>query len=243
MNKKAEEIQTYLPILSRLKISRKPPSGRARLSRPISRKRRSSPLQKNQMGFEDCRKDAFTHRISVQGGEIALHWNSMGLLTSIDFESILFPSLPEGLSTGLPLELPSRILEITNSLLAYFSEGQPMTEVPWSVLCQDSLSDFQRSVLRACAAIPHGETRNYGWISSRVGNAAASRAVGQALRNNPFPILVPCHRVTSVDALGGFMGFSHPDDPALQFKKRLIMLESEYRNPTFPFLLKNPLCS
>ena len=221
MTKKAEEIQTYLPVLGRLKSSRKSSSGRARLSRSNGRRRRSSPLQKNQMGFEDCSKDAYSHRISVQGGVIALHWNSMGLLTSIDFESILFPSLPEDLSTDFHPELPARILEITNSLVSYFAEGQPMPEVPWSVLCQDSLSDFQRSVLRVCAEIPHGETRNYGWISSRVGNAAASRAVGQALRNNPFPILVPCHRVTSVDALGGFMGFSHPDDPALQFKKTI----------------------
>jgi methylated-DNA-[protein]-cysteine S-methyltransferase len=60
--------------------------------------------------------------------------------------------------------------------------------------------------------------------------------VGQALRNNPIPILIPCHRVVSTLSLGGFMGQRDPDVPELRLKRKLISLEEGYTNPTFSFL-------
>jgi len=61
---------------------------------------------------------------------------------------------------------------------------------------------FQRRVWAAIVAIPLGEHRRYGMLASELGTAA--RAVGQACGANPFPLVIPCHRVVSAAGLGGF---------------------------------------
>lgn len=63
---------------------------------------------------------------------------------------------------------------------------------------------FQRRVWAAIAAIEHGQTRRYGELAQQLGSAA--RAVGGACGANPFPLLVPCHRVVARHGLGGFAG-------------------------------------
>lgn len=63
-------------------------------------------------------------------------------------------------------------------------------------------TDFQRRVWAQIRSIPPGSTRTYGELAAHLGSAA--RAVGQACANNPFPLIVPCHRVTSASGLGGF---------------------------------------
>lgn len=78
---------------------------------------------------------------------------------------------------------------------------------------------FQREVWRATRLIPYGETRSYGYVAARIGKPGAARAVGQALGRNPFPIVVPCHRVLAGDSkLGGFSG-------GLDMKRYLLSLE------------------
>jgi methylated-DNA-[protein]-cysteine S-methyltransferase len=79
---------------------------------------------------------------------------------------------------------------------------------------------FQRQVWQAARCIPFGETRSYQWVASQIGKPRAARAVGQALGKNPFPVIVPCHRViASGGQLGGFTG-------GIEMKKRLLKLES-----------------
>lgn len=63
---------------------------------------------------------------------------------------------------------------------------------------------FQQRVWAAIGTIPRGETRRYGYLAHTLGSAA--RAVGQACGANPFPLVVPCHRVVSAAGLGGFAG-------------------------------------
>jgi len=71
----------------------------------------------------------------------------------------------------------------------------------------DKLTPFQWSVLKATMEIPLGETRTYQWVARRIGNPGAVRAVGQALRNNPYPLIIPCHRVIRSDgSLGKYAG-------------------------------------
>jgi len=66
---------------------------------------------------------------------------------------------------------------------------------------------FQRQVWQLTRLIPYGETRSYSWVAERLGKAGAGRAVGQALGQNPLPIIVPCHRVVAKDGrLGGYSG-------------------------------------
>lgn len=65
-------------------------------------------------------------------------------------------------------------------------------------------SPFEKQVYAAMLAIPHGETRTYGDLARDLG--ANPQAIGQACGSNPIPIIIPCHRVTASNGLGGFSG-------------------------------------
>lgn len=74
----------------------------------------------------------------------------------------------------------------------------------FSLATEPAGTPFQRRVWQAIARIPAGGTRTYGALAAELGSAP--RAVGAACRANPYPLLVPCHRVVGVHGLGGFAG-------------------------------------
>jgi len=86
---------------------------------------------------------------------------------------------------------------------------------------QPAGTPFQRRVWQLIAAIPAGRTRTYADIAAELGSGP--RAVGGACRANPYPLLVPCHRVVAVKGLGGFAGDA--DGQLLAFKRRLLVHE------------------
>jgi methylated-DNA-[protein]-cysteine S-methyltransferase len=73
-------------------------------------------------------------------------------------------------------------------------------------LDMEGIADFDRRVYEAARAIPAGATLSYGELAARLGERALAREVGQALGRNPFPLVVPCHRVLAAGAKAG--GFS-----------------------------------
>jgi len=78
---------------------------------------------------------------------------------------------------------------------------------------------FEQRVWLALKEIPYGETRTYKWIAERAGSPGAVRAAGQALKKNPLPIILPCHRVIASDgSIGGFAC-------GIEIKKWLLMHE------------------
>lgn len=84
-------------------------------------------------------------------------------------------------------------------LSAYLADPQASFDLP----LEPAGTDFQRRVWRAIAAIPQGKTLTYGEIARRL--KSAPRAVGQACGRNPYPVVVPCHRVVAANGgLGGF---------------------------------------
>jgi methylated-DNA-[protein]-cysteine S-methyltransferase len=84
------------------------------------------------------------------------------------------------------------------------------------------VSDFQRAVYRQAQKIRPGATGGYGEIADALGlGPEAARAVGVAMATNPWPLLVPCHRVVS--ASGKMTGFSAPG--GIRTKTRLLALE------------------
>jgi methylated-DNA-[protein]-cysteine S-methyltransferase len=91
---------------------------------------------------------------------------------------------------------------------------------------------FQRAIWRATREIPAGRTRTYGDLAAEVGRPGAARAVGQAMRRNPQPIITPCHRVVGSCGLGGFGGHG-PAGVWPGIKARLLVAEgvSEARHP------------
>jgi len=71
----------------------------------------------------------------------------------------------------------------------------------------DLCSRFQQKVLRAEYGIPRGSVSTYQRIAGHLGDPKGARAVGAALANNPFPIIIPCHRAIRSDGtLGGYQG-------------------------------------
>jgi O-6-methylguanine DNA methyltransferase len=83
------------------------------------------------------------------------------------------------------------------------------------------VTSFQRQVLDVVATIPSGMSLSYGQVAARIGKPSASRAVGAALGNNPWPVLIPCHRV--VGAGGKLTGFSAPG--GIDAKRRMLDME------------------
>jgi methylated-DNA-[protein]-cysteine S-methyltransferase len=70
-----------------------------------------------------------------------------------------------------------------------------------------NLTLFQKKVLKAVLKISRGEVRSYAWVAQKAGYPKASRAVGQALKINPYAPHVPCHRViASSGKIGGYSG-------------------------------------
>ena len=111
-------------------------------------------------------------------------------------------------------------LSISESIVDYFT-GKPIQPY-WDHISMIGLTNFQQSVLVATTKIPYGALRSYQAIAVTIGRPRAYRAVGSALAKNPFPILIPCHRVIRSDnSIGQFGG-------GTALKQRLIELEAKH---------------
>lgn len=83
------------------------------------------------------------------------------------------------------------------------------------------IADFALQVYRVTRTIPPGSTLTYGQVASQIGMPGAAQAVGRALGANPFPIVVPCHRI--LGAGGAIGGFSAPGGALT--KRRMLLIE------------------
>ena len=85
------------------------------------------------------------------------------------------------------------------------------------------VTTFQKTVYEACRQIPCGKVTTYASLARAI-DCASPRAVGQALKRNPFAPEVPCHRVVKSDrTLGGFTG--HTEGPEVARKRKLLQSE------------------
>lgn len=138
-------------------------------------------------------------------GELVLIW--VETEAGVRVARILLPGADIKL-TGAPASLrtaPAPIAELGERLQAFLS-GQAV-DFDLGLLQLDCCGLFQRRVLLAEAAIPRGWVSTYGRIAVHLGSPGAGRAVGNALAQNPFPLVIPCHRAVRVDgALGGYQG-------------------------------------
>jgi methylated-DNA-[protein]-cysteine S-methyltransferase len=81
-------------------------------------------------------------------------------------------------------------------------------------------SEFQKRVWAELVKIPFGETISYGELARRIGNPAASRAVGRANATNPIAVIVPCHRVIGTNGkLTGYAGGIELKDKLLAWER------------------------
>lgn len=136
-------------------------------------------------------------------GRCGIAWSTRGITC------VLLPEADEAL-TRARLErhaaeaaAPPEI-EVVICAIASLLRGEP-TDLSFAVLDMDGVPSFERRVYEVARNIPPGATLTYGEIAARVGLPRAAQAVGQALGRNPFPIIVPCHRVVAAGGrLGGF---------------------------------------
>ncbi|MEP6873303.1 MAG: methylated-DNA--[protein]-cysteine S-methyltransferase [Burkholderiales bacterium] len=155
-------------------------------------------------------------------GACALAWGAHGLV------GVLLPEATEaatrlraqrrhaGASETEPTTEIQRVIERIRGLL---DGGRD--DLAGIALDLRAIPPFNRRVYEIARAIHPGSTRSYGEIAIELGEPHAARAVGQALGANPFPIIVPCHRVLAAGAKAG--GFSAPG--GARTKLRLLEIE------------------
>ncbi|MFA4984582.1 MAG: MGMT family protein [Candidatus Omnitrophota bacterium] len=85
------------------------------------------------------------------------------------------------------------------------------------------LTPLEKKVYAALLGIPLGEVRSYGWLARKVGKPRHSRAIGQILKRNPFPLFLPCHRI--IKSSGQIGGYAF----GAKTKKQLLSLERQIR--------------
>lgn len=116
------------------------------------------------------------------------------------------------------MEDEAAVEPVYRELLDYLNARE--TRLSWPLDLRWARSDFQRRVLAVTAQLPYGAVASYGGIAKRLGSPESVRAVAQALRHNPLPIVIPCHRVIgSTGALTGYAG------TRIGLKKQLLSLE------------------
>jgi len=114
---------------------------------------------------------------------------------------------------------PPEIARLIEDIVVLF-EGEKR-DLSYAVLDTDGIEPFELSVIELTKGIGPGDLKTYGDLARALGDVGHSRRVGQALGRNPFPIVVPCHRV--VGAGGAMTGFSAPGGAVL--KRKLLKIE------------------
>lgn len=147
-------------------------------------------------------------------GLCAIAWSDAGLTRFL----LPDPERPSG--GGTETEPPPWIAAVVARVRRHLTgEGQDFSDVRYDFT---RVTEFVAAVLRATLAVKSGHTATYGELAAAIGQPpAASRAIGTALGDNPWPLLIPCHRV--VAASGKMTGFSGPGGIAT--KARLLALE------------------
>jgi methylated-DNA-[protein]-cysteine S-methyltransferase len=150
-------------------------------------------------------------------GRCAVRWTDAGISGVLlpHRDSRMGPTVEDG------VEVPPFVRRAIDGMQATLA-GEPvdLRDVP---LDESALDAERRAVYAATRDIPPGSTRSYGEVARAMGlrDPRAARDVGAALARNPFPIIVPCHRVLS--ASGTLHGFSAPG--GLETKRRMLELE------------------
>ena len=116
-------------------------------------------------------------------------------------------------------ELPGEVSSTIDGIVALLA-GEPR-DLTGIRLDTNGVPAFHLQVYEVARRIPPGATLTYGQVAEAVGDPGAARAVGQALGRNPFPIIVPCHRVLAAN--GRLGGFSAPG--GVTTKQRLLAIE------------------
>jgi methylated-DNA-[protein]-cysteine S-methyltransferase len=164
----------------------------------------------DQIQHDGARYVSFETALGVCG----VRWSELGIT------EVLLPPARGPMARHSELgDVPASVAEAIAGIAALLSgERRDLRSV---VLDERALDEFDQGVYAATREIGPGETASYGEIARAVGEPQEARAVGAALGRNPFPVVVPCHRVLAAD--GALHGFSAPG--GLRTKRRMLEIE------------------
>jgi methylated-DNA-[protein]-cysteine S-methyltransferase len=122
---------------------------------------------------------------------------------------------------GGPVAVPHMVTETGRAMQQALSRYVAGEDVRWPELPLDfsRLTPFHQEALDALYRIGHGTVVTYAELAAMTGRPTAARAAGRAMATNPFPLVLPCHRV--VGKRGELTGFG----PGLPMKRWLLVLE------------------
>jgi methylated-DNA-[protein]-cysteine S-methyltransferase len=144
-------------------------------------------------------------------GTCGIDWSEVGITR------VTLPGMPGRDTAARPI--PEAIRDAVAGIVALLAgESRDLLEC---ALDDGQLSDFDRRVYTATRAVRPGLTASYGEIARAIAEPDRARIVGAALGRNPFPIIVPCHRILAAD--GALHGFSAPGGIAT--KRRMLEIE------------------
>jgi len=145
-------------------------------------------------------------------GEIAVVWRVGGEEGRAKVAAIILPGEKNGPEGVWKRRFPGIVRENSPAIRLFCADIQhalkgQAVRFSLDLLDMASKTDFEKKVLAACFQIPRGAVLSYGELAGRVGSPRGARAVGRVMAGNPFPIVIPCHRVVRGDGtLGGYGG-------------------------------------
>jgi methylated-DNA-[protein]-cysteine S-methyltransferase len=171
-------------------------------------------------------REAFYTLFETSIGVCGLAWNARGI-TGVQLpeddasgtRSRIARRFPQGSEAPPPPAIQAVIADVTALLQG---EARDLSHIRLDL---EDVPELHRRVYEVALGIPPGRLLTYGEVASRVGVDNA-RLIGQALGRNPFPIIVPCHRVVAAGGkLGGFSAHGGGDT-----KRRLLAIENARRD-------------
>ena len=155
---------------------------------------------------ETCSGTEEIIKIRTPAGQLVLY-SQQGVISKVDW----------GLDDGL---YPQNH-EIQQQFRQYWLNTDKRINI--NLLIQGSA--YRHKVWAELCKIPFGETITYSALAGKIGSSA--RAVGNACRDNPYPVIIPCHRVVSVSGMGGYCGKTDGDFMAIKYK--LLAFEAAHK--------------
>lgn len=158
-------------------------------------------------------KSIFQEQISGTILTITLYWKNNHII-----KTELSWTTKKSSKSGIPSDIGKRL----KALLLGYEQGEPITWPPlpldWECIPKNS---FSQNVLSLLSTVDYGAIITYGTLASLAGNPQASRTVGNIMSRNPWPLIIPCHRVIAANKqLTGFQG-----DGGLSMKAWLLRRE------------------
>lgn len=155
-------------------------------------------------------------------GRCGIAWGADGAVTAVRLPEESQEATAGYLGGGSePSDPPAEVARVIAAIVDLVSGVNLDDDLAWVPLDMSGLTEFQRAVYDVARRIPPGATRTYGEIATQIGLPGSARAVGRALGENPYPPVVPCHRVTAANGRTG--GFSAGG--GVETKMRLLATE------------------